>query len=119
MTKHTLGIHILRLGLAFVFLWFGFSQLIDSLSWVSVVPTWAVDLLHIPPAMIVMGNGIFAVILGGILALGFFVRSIAFVLALHLVSVAYEFGFTGTGVRDIGLICACVALGLMWGKERV
>lgn len=58
MERQEFGLHLLRLGLAGVFLWFGFSQLMDSLRWVSIVPDWAVSFLHLPPAMIVMANGV-------------------------------------------------------------
>lgn len=108
-----MGIHLLRLGLASVFLWFGFSQLFNSLIWVNTAPEWAVNILHLPPAMIVMGNGIFEIILGSLLAMGFFVQIIAIIFAIHLVPIAISFGFTATAVRDFGLVIACLSLVLM------
>jgi len=95
-------------------LWFGFSQLLDSLSWVDIVPEWAVNMLHIPPAMIVMGNGIFEVILGSLLATGFFVRTVALVFALHLIPIILDFGLTATGIRDLGLMFSVFALVLIY-----
>ena len=118
ISRQKFGIHLLRLGLAAVFLWFGFSQLIDSLRWVSIVPEWAVNLLHIPPAMIVMANGLFEVVVASILAMGFFVRTASFVLALHLILIAFDFGFTATGIRDIGLVIAAFALSFIYTKEE-
>jgi uncharacterized membrane protein YphA (DoxX/SURF4 family) len=108
---------MLRLGLAGVFLWFGFSQLINSLEWVSIVPDWAVQLAHIPPAMIVMANGLFEIILASALAMGFFVRPASFILALHLIVIAFDFGFTATGVRDLGLVVSSLALSCIYTKE--
>jgi uncharacterized membrane protein YphA (DoxX/SURF4 family) len=105
------------LGLATVFLWFGFSQLLDSLSWVNIVPDWAVSILHIPPALIVMGNGFFEVILGSLLAMGFFVRIISFILAIHLIPIALDFGLVATGVRDFGLIIAALSLSLIYNTN--
>jgi uncharacterized membrane protein YphA (DoxX/SURF4 family) len=119
ITRQKFGMHLLRLGLAGVFLWFGFSQLIDSLRWVSIVPEWAVNLLHLPPAMIVMANGLFEVVLAGILAMGFFVRTTSLILGLHLTLIAFDFGFTATGVRDIGLVVSAFALSLMYTKDEV
>ncbi len=118
ISRQKFGIHLLRLGLAGVFLWFGFSQLIDSLRWVEMVPEWAVDILNIPPAMIVMGNGLFEVLLASILAMGFFVRTTSFLLALHLIFIAFDVGFTATGIRDIGLMIASFALSFMYMKEE-
>lgn len=117
ISRQDLGIHLLRLGLAGVFLWFGFSQLIDSLNWVSIVPDWAVSLLHIPPAFIVLGNGIFEVILGTLLAMGFFVRIISLILALHLIPITADFGLVATGIRDLGLIIAALSLSLIYTKK--
>lgn len=118
ISRQKFGIHLLRLGLAGVFLWFGFSQLIDSLRWVDMVPDLAVNLLHIPPAMIVMANGAFEVILGGLLAMGFFVRITSFVLGLHLMLIAFDFGFNANGIRDIGLVVASFALSLIYTKDE-
>ena len=118
ISRQKFGIHLLRLGLAGVFLWFGFSQLIDSLRWVSIVPDWAVNLLHLPPAMIVMANGLFEVVLASILTMGFFVRTISFVLGLHLMLIAFDFGFTATGIREIGLVVSAFALSLMYTKDE-
>lgn len=119
LSRQKIGIHILRLGLAGVFLWFGFSQIIDSLRWVSIVPDWAVSLLHLPPAMIVMGNGAFEIVLGTLLAMGFFVRIISLILALHLLPIALDFGLVATGIRDFGLIIASLALSLIYTKNDI
>ena len=116
MTRQEWGMYLLRFTMAGVFLWFGFSQLFDSLKWVSLVPDWAVSLVHLPPAMIVMGNGVFEVVLGSMLAMGFYVRIISFVLGLHLLPIAMQFGFEATGIRDIGLSLASFSLCLMYTK---
>lgn len=105
----------LRLGLASVFLWFGFSQLFDGIAWVAWVPEWAVNLFHLPPAMIVLGNGLLEVILGSLLALGMWVRFAAVILAIHLGIVTVDIGATAIGIRDFGLTLSTLALGLMAG----
>lgn len=116
LNRQELGLHLLRLSLASVFIWFGFSQIFDGVSWVNVVPDWAVNLIHLPPAFIVLMNGAMEIILGGLLAMGFFVRIISFILALHLLPIALSFGFTATAVRDIGLSLATLSLFLMFTK---
>lgn len=113
MTQHQVGLLTLRLGLAVVFLWFGFSQLFDGLNWVGFVPEWAVAFIHLPPAMIVLANGAFEVVCGALLIMGFFVRYIAFLLAVHLAIIAYSLGLTPIGARDFGLAIATLALGLL------
>ncbi len=109
-SSHEWGMLLLRLGLAILFLWFGFSQLFDGINWVSWVPEWAVNLLHIPPAMIVLLNGAFEVIAGAFLALNIFTRWVAFALELHLLVLVIEIGLTPIGVRDFGLMMATLAL---------
>jgi uncharacterized membrane protein YphA (DoxX/SURF4 family) len=114
MNKQQAGLLVLRYGLAAMFLWFGFSQLFDSLNWVGWVPEWASALLHIPPAMIVLANGTFEVIAGMLLAAGLFVRPVAILLALHLALITVEIGLTAIGVRDFGLTVATVSLALLY-----
>ncbi len=114
MTRQQFGAHVLRIGLACVFLWFGFSQLIDSIRWVSIVPQWAVNLFHLPPAMIVMANGVFEILCASLLAMGFFVRTISFLLAFHLIFIAFDFGLSATGIRDLGLVFASFALSFLY-----
>lgn len=115
LTRQEWGLLLLRFGLAIVFLWFGFSQLLDGLKWVSIVPTWATDVLNIPPAMIVLANGLFEVVLGTLLAMGFWVRVVGFVLALHLIPITIDMGVTATGVRDLGLVISAFSLSLLYG----
>lgn len=111
------GLLILRLGLAALFLWFGFSQLFDGLNWVGWVPAWAVEVLNIPPAMIVLGNGAFEVVLGGFLAFNVWTRWAALALALHLAVITVEIGMNEIGVRDFGLTMATLALALLATKR--
>lgn len=117
MHNKNIGLIILRIGLAIVFLWFGFSQLFDGISWVYLVPEWASNLLHIPPAMIVLANGLVEVILGALLAMGFFVRPVALLLALHLALITIDMGFSATGVRDFGLTVATLSLFFLYAEQ--
>lgn len=110
LASHEWGVLVLRLGLAALFLWFGFSQLLDGLNWVGWVPAWAVEVLNIPPAMIVLGNGAFEVIMGGFLAFNVLTRWAALALALHLAVITVEIGMNEIGVRDFGLTMATLAL---------
>lgn len=113
MTSHEWGVTILRLGLAAMFLWFGFSQLLDGINWVSWVPEWAVNTLHLPPAMIVLANGAFEVVAGALIAFNVLTRWVALALALHLAVITLEIGLSQIGVRDFGLTMATLALALL------
>ena len=113
MKTEVAGKIILRLGLAALFLWFGFSQIFDGLHWVSWVPAWAVSFFHLPPAMLVLLNGAFEVIAGGMFALGIFVRPVALLLGGHLALIIFGIGLNAIGVRDFGLMMATFALMLL------
>ncbi len=115
-SSQQLGVLVLRFGLAAVFLWFGFSQLFDGINWVAWVPDWAVSLLHLPPAMIVLANGLLEVVLGALLVLGVWTAPVAYILALHLLIIVIDIGLTAIGVRDFGLMAAVLALGLLSKK---
>jgi len=117
LNRFELGSHLLRLGLSAVFLWFGFSQLFDSVRWVSIVPNWAVDFLNIPPAFIVLGNGAFEVVLGSLLAMGIWTRLISLVLGLHLIPIMFDLGLTAVGVRDFGLVISSLTLALIGSNK--
>lgn len=120
MTTNQWGLLVLRLGLAAMFLWFGFSQLLDGVNWVSWVPEWAPALLHIPPAMIVLLNGAFEVVAGALIACNILTRWAALALAAHLALITFEIGMTQIGVRDFGLTAATVALAFFsWREEPV
>lgn len=116
MSSHEIGLMILRLGLGALFLWFGFSQLLDGINWVGWVPAWAVAVLHIPPAMIVLLNGLVEVVLGALLVCNLWVRIAALLLGLHLALITIEIGLTAIGVRDFGLTIATFALFFLTSK---
>ena len=118
MSRNEWGVVMLRLGLAAVFLWFGFSQLTDGLNWVGWVPEWAVELLNIPPAMIVLLNGAFEVVAGALLAFNILTRWVALALAAHLLVITIDIGLTPIGVRDFGLMMATFALAFLVSSKQ-
>jgi uncharacterized membrane protein YphA (DoxX/SURF4 family) len=118
MNRKEIGMLVLRLGLAALFLWFGFSELVDTLKWVSWVPTWAVNLFHLSPAMIVLLNGVVEVIGGSLLALDLFVPVVAFVLGLHLLIIVIDIGLDAVGVRDAAIMFATFALMFLSEKPK-
>ena len=103
---------VLRLALAALFLWFGFSQVMDPFGWLSWLPAWAANLTWISPAGIVLFNGWFEVILGAMLAVGLLTRWVALLLALHLFVIAFGIGYNDIGVRDFTLALTTLALSL-------
>ena len=106
--KQEIGLTMLRISLAFVFLWFGFSQLENAALWTSFVPAWAINFMD--AGSLVLLNGLFEIILGTLLAFDKFTRFVALILGLHLLVISSGLGLTAIGVRDIGLSLATISL---------
>ena len=109
------GVTLLRIALAFVFLWFGFSQISDAAMWTSFVPTWATAITS--AGNLVYLNGVFEIIAGSLLAIGILPRYVSGLLGLHLIVISSSLGFTAIGVRDFGLGFATLALAFL-GNDR-
>lgn len=100
---------ILRLTMAFVFFYFGFAQLTDASAWTSYLPSF-IDILPISATKFVLLNGWFEILAAAMLVLGAYTRLMSVLLAFHLFGIAFSIGMSGTGVRDIGLAGATLAL---------
>lgn len=106
--QHYIGYTLLRLALAFVFLWFGFSQLSNAALWTAFVPEWATKIMS--AGTLVLLNGVFEIAAGILIAFNVFTRYVALLLGLHLFVIASSLGLTAIGVRDIGLSLATLSL---------
>ncbi len=108
---------VLRIGLAALFLWFGFSQFFDPGSWMSWVPAWAPAFSGMSVYNIVIFNGAFEIIAGAALAFGALTRWIALLLALHMLIITVEIGMTPIGVRDFAITMSTLALALFGSDD--
>ena len=111
----------LRLGLAFVFLWFGIDKFINPEYWINAwVPLWFQEILRslgIDNLNFIYTNGIFEIILGLGFLFNLFVKLFAFLTILFLLFVIFSFGLNEVTVRDVGLISAALAL-LFWNGRK-
>lgn len=108
---------VLRLSIACVFAWFGFSQLFDPASWTGFVPSWAVSSSHMSAVTLVILNGSLEIIGSMFLAAGIWSYFAALILGLHLFGITLSLGLTALGVRDFGLSLATIAI-FLWGKDE-
>lgn len=99
---------VLRAGLGFVFIWFGFSALIDPEMWISLVPAWTG--LFASAKTLVIIHGIVEVIGGFLLCTGLKIRLVTIVLFLNLLHIMTLLNFGPVLVRDIGLAAALLAV---------
>ncbi len=105
----TVGLFVLRIGLALVFLWFGTQQILHPDKWTALVPIWA-HVSFLTVKQLVLLNGVLEIVAAIFLILNFWTRIVALLLALHLFSTAFSFGLNPTGVRDFGLAMSTLAL---------
>lgn len=107
---------VVRVGVSLVFLWFGSSQLGDVQAWTAWLPAWTAA-LPMSGETLVRLNGSFEVLFGILLFLGFYIRPVALLLALHMFQIAFMVGYGEIGVRDFGLAMATTSV-FFYGADR-
>lgn len=111
----------LRLGLAFVFFWFGIDKFIHPDYWINAwTPAWFQSLLdrfNIGALNFIYANGIFEIVLGLGFVFNIFVKLLALLAILFLLAVIFSFGLNEITVRDVGLIGSALAL-LFWNGRK-
>lgn len=110
--KHEYGLALPRIGLSLVFLWFGFEQLLHTMSWVSYVPQFFIENSPVDVTTLVHLNGAFEVVFGFALLFGICTRLSALLLALHLAHITAIVGFDSIGVRDFGIVMGALGVAL-------
>ena len=104
---------VLRYAVCFVILWFGINQLINPNYFLGYVPSW----VPLSANLLIMINGIFEVVFGGLLLMGLFTRFSALILSLHMLVIAIGLGYNDIAIRDVGLALAAFAVFLN-GKDK-
>ncbi len=107
---------LLRIGIAFVFFWFGISQLLSPLQWTGLLPAFTYS-LPVAQTTIIYINGTFEVLFATLLLLGFYTRAVSFLLGLHLLMISYNLGYGPTAIRDLALAIVTFAIFLRGPDE--
>ncbi len=102
------SLKILRYSLFFLFVWFGYQQLVYPESWIGFLPDWT-GYLPIPAAMLVQLNGWMEIMFSFLLLFGVFTRVAVTIVSTHLFFIALWVG-GAVGVRDAVLALAGFAL---------
>lgn len=100
---------LLRISLAFVFLYFGIQQIINVENWISFVPSFAL-LSGVSVNNLILVNAFLELGLGGLLLLGLYTRISSLILSINLFLIAFSIGFNPLGIRDFGLAFATLAV---------
>ena len=101
---------ILRIGIAFVFIWFGANELLNSPMWVGFIPAWAVSMSGLTALTVVKLNGLLELLLALFLAFGIWIRPVALILSIHLLMIIGDVGLSAVGIRDVGLLFATISI---------
>ncbi len=101
---------ILRMGLGFVFLWFGWSSITNPSYWSDLVPTWTSFIAE--AETLVRLHGIVELVAGLFLFAGIKTRFSAGLLFIVLVHTIILLEPGAIMVRDVGLATALLALTL-------
>jgi len=104
------SVFIIRIGLALVLLWFGIDEIRNPEKWFSYFPQSFIPLLPFDLNLFFILNGIFEVVVGILLLIGFKTRIVAFIAALHLLSITLSVGYNDIAIRDFGLMLMAVSL---------
>ena len=111
----------LRLGLAFVFLWFGIDKFFDPTYWLQAwvpqsVSHYALN-WGIQPNDLVYAVGVFETLVGISLLGNLFVPLFSGLAIIFLLAITLFHGFNEVIVRDVGLIGGLLSL-LVWPRQR-
>ncbi len=101
---------VLRIGIAVVLLWFGFSQLKNPAQWTRMMPDYVNIIFPFSKAILIYMNGIVEIILGAILLLGLWTRVTSALITLHLLHITTIVGYGAVGARDLALALAALAI---------
>jgi uncharacterized membrane protein YphA (DoxX/SURF4 family) len=116
------GISVVRVGVSLVFIWFGASQLMDPTKWVALVPGYAMKILPLTANSLVLGNGVFEVVFGILLLVGFYTRFASALLTLHAAHIVAIVGYNAIGVRDFCIFMSSLGIFLNgpdnWALDR-
>ena len=109
---------IVRIAMSLIFLWFGSQQLINTAAWLSFVPDFALSMSGLSAVVLVHFNGAFEIVFGICLLAGFFTRTSALLLGLHLLGISLSLGASAIAVRDYGLALATLSI-FVYGMDRL
>ncbi len=115
--KHQRAILLLRLGLAFVFLYASIGSLLFPDNWIWFIPDWIQKI--IPPKPMLLAHASFELVLGLILLSGKKTFYTALLAALDLLAIMLpNINIFDTVFRDIGLLFMALALATLTAPSR-
>lgn len=103
---------ILRVGLGFVFVYFGIWKFVSPESWATYVAPVIAKFLPFSTVTLMYVMGVLETVVGVMLIIGIFTQVAALLASLQLLAIVTTTGWSDIVVRDIGLLLASLALTL-------
>lgn len=123
MRRTDYSLLFVRLGLGAVFILFGYDKLLHPENWIIFCPPQASEIVPFSLYTFLKLQGTAETLLGTALGLGFMTRLSAFFTTVILGLIIFFLWLDPIAVRDIGLLCASLALvisgGGRWSLERL
>src|SRR3989344_4719251 len=104
-----------RIAISIVFLWFGINQIINPEHFMGYLPNFILSSTFAKTFIYL--NGTFEIIFGTLLAIGFFTRTAALLLSIHLIGIIIGLGYNNIAVRDFGLMLITFSI-FLGGKDK-
>lgn len=100
---------LLRLGLAFVFLYAAISSFVAPENWIGFIPGW----VPFDPEFLLKMHAVFEILLASWLLWGAKIKWAAWLSALSLFAILVGTGLDEITFRDVGLMSSAVALAML------
>lgn len=107
-----------RIGLSFIFFWFGFQQLLNTEVWISYIPEFVIKYSPVNASTIIHFNGAFEVVFAFALFFGICTRLSALLLGLHLAHITATMGINSIGIRDFGIVMGVLGV-FLHGPDKL
>ncbi len=104
--------NILRIGLAVTFLMIGLLILRSPEAWGNYLSPWAMEIVPIPIRQLMILSGIFDILVGSFLLIGFMTRLSAILATIHIIFVLVASGITEVTIRDIAILTIAAVLSM-------
>lgn len=101
---------LLRIGLGFVFFWFGLDKLIHPGNWVVYITPFLSSIIFFDITLFLFMLGTIEIIFGILLWAGWKLRIVSLLISIHLFLIIIFTGFNEITIRDIGLLSIALAL---------
>lgn len=99
----------LRISLSLVFLWFGYANIFNYEIFLKYIPSFVYSLpLSLREVLFI--NGVFDIVFGLFLLVGFYTRISALLLSFQILAITYFVGYNGATIGNIGLFLATISI---------